>query len=481
MDSDLIEFDFSDEIINDFKARKQIPIDFYNNKGQILIYRKDEATDAEIERLFKFINQGIYYKEEDEHKLKGKKKKEKPRKTPEGLSDTKLISKNYADALTNDTTEVFEKLRQSSGHTLASKKMKERMDSLFIDFSHQDDALSGLVNILELMQDHDSSYDVEKAIKRTIVSMAIKTRGMIMSGNSNMAGDLKDGINNLMMSSLFCDVGYYKMSMPINIGLSQEEMTYIKNHPLVSYLMIAHDKNISSVTKHNILMHHRPKGGEGQHHNDYPDTASLEQKLTAVREKYQNEPSKEGVVADINRQLQMIARNASSYQEDSNILALSSEFASLTSPTTWRESIAGDLAVKMILNNSFFTYSFRIMREFLDYIVLSLIDNQFALKVGDFVVVNSSAEKSNSSFELCQVDEVGRYQSRPRVVRIGAVRPKVETQPKLKFEGFDLENTKKDPRKARYDLKLDESRQLVYAYDPRLNETDFGVLDTLRP
>ncbi len=461
---DLLPFDFSDEVINRFKEKTEIPIDFYNNKGQILIYRKDEASHEEIERLFKFIDQGIFYKTEDHEKLTGKKAEKK--KVP-GLTDTKLLSKKHTDVLNDETNELFSKLRESSSSSFSSEKMKGKIDNLFTDFNEQEDSLVGLINILDLMQGKNNETDVETAIKRTVVSMALKTRGMKFTRNYGNPKVLRERVNNLMMSAMFCDVGYFKMNIPNKIGLDKNEMSYIQSHPLLSYLMVAHDQHLSPAVKHNILTHHRPKNTQ-KNHNNYPSIKPMAKKLLQLREKYKSDASKKIIVEDIDRQIQLLLHQATPYHEDANILALASEFASLTTKVPWRDPFPGQIAAKMLLNNSFFTYTPRIMREFFDYIALSLVDNKLILNVGDHIVVTSVDNEGKIFFELCQIERIGRHQSRPMVVRLGTLEPMIQNEPKLKIMGFDLENIKKDRRKALFDLNKDESRHLSFVFDQEI-------------
>ena len=60
-----------------------------------------------------------------------------------------------------------------------------------------------------------------------------------------------------MMSSLFCDIGLSKMDIPRGKGISLKQLEYIKQHPLISYLMLAH-LNMDPKIKRNILAQHRP-------------------------------------------------------------------------------------------------------------------------------------------------------------------------------------------------------------------------------
>ena len=92
-------FEFTPEVIDGFRENKEIPVHFYNKDGQILIYRKENASDTEIERILRFVDQGIYFDLNDADKLGLGEKRE----VPEGLTDTKLLSEQHAEELAADT------------------------------------------------------------------------------------------------------------------------------------------------------------------------------------------------------------------------------------------------------------------------------------------------------------------------------------------------------------------------------------------
>lgn len=462
--SELIPFDFSDEIMNSFRDKKEIPVHFYNKSGQILIYKMEDATDEQIERLLRFVSQGIYYRLEDSEKLGIKKTGQE---TPEGLTDTLLLSEEAADELNAGVSELFYELKKTSITSFQAKRSSERLASVFSDFENQPDAMTGLVNIIQLMSTKDSEYEVQLAIKRTVVSMAMKTRGMFVSSMGDKKR-MQAQVNDLMMGAMLADIGYSKMTLPSGIGLSPQEMSYIRNHPLLSYLMIAHETSITPGTKRNILVHHRPLR-QGIKGNSYPDLKWMLRKLIELRDKYTVTPGKAAVANDIAIQLKLLQKELP-FDEDANILAIASEFASLTSKVPWRDGFHPVQAVKMIINNSFFTYTDRIIRDFLDYTAISLCDNQMIIRVGDFIITAAQSSQSNATFfELCVVSSIDRYQSRPEVQRLAFIQPIIEGEPRLQIVGFDEKNMKRDPRKAHYRLANDDTRRIIYIIDPVLN------------
>jgi hypothetical protein len=270
------------------------------------------------------------------------------------------------------------------------------------------------------------------------------------------------------------------MEMPSSSGLSDAQMSYVRNHPLMSYLMVAHDPEVNKHIKFNILNHHRPKA-DGVTVNNYPDTRVIFTKLAQLREKYKGDPQKASLVKDIDEQLMMLktATTTNMFNEDIAIIALASEFASLTTDVPWRTAFPAEKAVRYLINNSYFTYPYRVVREFLDYLAISLCDNKMIIQPGDFVVLASGGEENNPAvFEVCQVLEVGRFQSRPYVKRLGTISPVIKKSPKLMFMSFDVENLKADPRKAHYDLNHDESRHIVYLiYPDEEKELDMALYE----
>lgn len=461
-------FEFTVEIVNRLREQKAIPIDFYNKDGQILIHKKEEATEEEIGRILRFIDQGIYYNDLDSDKLNLREKKE----IPDGLTETRLLSKEYTRKLTEHAGKMFDALKTSSSSQKFTGESNSILNGLFEDFANQSDAMSGLVNIIELMKESESPYQVELAVKRSVIAMALKTRGMQAALSHKDKLMHKETINNLMLSAFLCDVGYFRMDMPKELGLSMKQMEYIKNHPLMSYLLVAHDPNVNSKVKHTILIHHSAKY-DGVNVNNYPDVKFLQHKLGSVFEKVKSNPSKKALAKNIELQLTLID-SIQPYNEDANIVAIASEFASLTTRVPWREPFESDRAVKMIVNNSYFTYNRRIVREFLDYISISLCDNKMIITEGDFVIVAVASQKEDFYFEVCRVDSIDRLQSRPEVVRFAIIRPIIEKSPKFRFKTFNMENIKPDPRKARYDLNKDDTRFIIYivdaAYDKELYE-----------
>jgi HD-GYP domain-containing protein (c-di-GMP phosphodiesterase class II) len=464
----LAKFEFNEESISYFHESKLIPLNFYNKSGQILIHQKINAAESEINALMKFRDQGIYFQESDADKLK------KPKRAiPEGLTDTKLLSEETTHALVHDFSNIFTELKSSSITAISARKMKDTVNDVFQKFEKQSDAMTGLVNILELMNTGKIDHELQTAIKRTVVAMALKTRGMTHQSSKD-AKYMGEAMSNLMVSCMLCDIAYLKMTMPVGRGLNSNEMQYIKNHPIISYLMIAHEEHIDPVVKHNVLLHHRPSALDGTS-NNYPTRNVISQKLAVMYQEYSKIPEKRTVANSIAQTLTELKQDIK-YDEDVNILALASEFASLTTDVPWRKALSPVIASKMILNNSYFTYSARVTREFLDLVAISLCDNQMVLKLGDFVIIALETSSGNPYFELCKIIEITRLQSRPSVVRIGSVNLKIDKEPKLTLNGFDHKSITLDKRNAKYHLENDLTRRMIYVVDKDINPELFEFL-----
>jgi len=462
-------FEFTDEFLDRLRVIKEIPVHFYNKDGQILIYKKEDATAEEIDRLVRFRNQGIYYNVDDTGTLalKPEPSKAPGRDIPEGLTDTKLLSEKHTDELIEGTEGLFDEIKNSSLNASQTKKASEKMEALFSDFSSQEDAMTGLVNILEIMKSKNTDFDTELAVKRTVVAMALKTRGMVAATRFKDKRKAKKSIIDLMMSSILCDIGCFQMKMPKNLGLSKNEMSYVKQHPFLSYLMVAHEPFLDEQVKHNILTHHRPLFHD-DNDNNYPNLDKLTTRLKQLGVEFQKSSKRRQIAQDIVKQLELF-RASQMYNEDANIIAIASEFASLTSDVPWRKAMSPEQAVKQIVNNSYFTYTGRIMHEFLDYVALSLCDNRKILNEGDFIVITSDTSEGISIFEACVIESIGRFQSRPGVRRIATVKPIFTDAPKLKLKGFDPKNLQIDPRRAHFELTQDDTRRIVYVVDPEFD------------
>lgn len=241
----------------------------------------------------------------------------------------------------------------------------------------------------------------------------------------------------------------------------------------MSYLMIAHEDSIDDRVKRNILLHHHPVK-DSPDNNNYPNLKVLLLKLAQLQEKYEGDTAKEAISRNIKRQIVLLKKDLP-FDEDANILAIASEFASLTSKTSWRDAFSTDRAIKMIVNNSHFTYSDRILREFLDYVSMNLNENNKIINEGDYIIVTSKG-RDKTYYEVCQVTSSNRYQSRPGIDRFATIFPEIGKTPKLSFLHFNIDTLKPDPRYAHYELHNDDTRHITYVVDPNYDEELYAKL-----
>ncbi len=469
----LQKFQFSDEIITYFKEAKIIPLNFYNKSGQVLIHTKTKATANEVNGLLRFKQQGIYYDKDDEHKLKRRPRKYK---TPEGLTGTRLLTEETSRALIASSHDLFRQLKSSGLTSLATQKLKKTLNDVFENFIKQPDVNTGLINILELLSHENLSYEIEISIKRTVVAMAMKTRGIIYQ-NAKERDKMQNQMNHLLCASMLCDISYSKMKIPDTGELTQEQMEYIRKHPLVSYLMLAHESTLDRKIKRNILVQHRPMPSD-ENTNNYPKLKWIILKLSEMYRTHGAHPEKKhiaqniaGTIHDLNREIL--------YDEDAAILSLASEFASLTTDVAWRPAYEPQKAIKLMINNSFFSTPLRMIREFLDNLAISLCNNRLILTEGDFLIIHADSMSGHDHMEVCRITNVDRYQSRPDVQRIGFIKPNVHRTPKLRLTGFDPKNVTLDKRQSEYYMKSDTSRRIVYVVDEELDPQLYEYLNGL--
>lgn len=474
MKDNLILFDFSDETINKLKQEQQIPIHFYNKNGQILIYKKDEASNHEIDQLLKFKDQGIYYDINDEDRLRDKKTVKKE-ELEDGLSNKKLFNREEIDDFKEGTLELFNTLEKGAIDSISAAKTKDRINNVFENFRTQEDVKTGLVNILDLVKtDNPESLNAELAVKKTVVAMAMKTRGL-NAQNARDEAKIQNMVNITMMSSLMSDIGKMRMNIPGHSNLSNEEYQYLRRFPLMSYLIIAHEPSIDPFIKRNILCQRCPLPDDAIG-NNYPPKKWLILNFQNMMQKHKNNPN---LLRSLAEQIKLINRPVT-FDEDANILALSSEYASLTSKVQWRGAFTSKRAIQMIINNSIYTYTARIMREFLDYVSMSLNNNERIITEGDFVVLAIHGTKGYH-FEIAKVTRASKFQSIPDILKVADIKMEIQEKAGKKILlPPKAENMNTKIRRGEYIMQKDQSRRLAYAIDPEYDEEIYEELSNIK-
>ncbi|EMJ98227.1 hypothetical protein [Leptospira alstonii] len=469
----LEKFEFNSEVIRSFISQSEIPVNFYNKNGQVLIHKKSDASEEDVTRLQKFASQGIYFLISEKDKFI------KP-KNPDAVhgrnvSLTKLVNADLTLALAREASDLLEELKHFplSNHNI--RMVQKGIDDILTDFKTSSDMELGLVNVIEVMRQSGIKTDSEMMTKRTVIAMAMKLRGMkALSKTDNEIQKAKQ--LNVMLASFMVDIGKSRMKLPNHSNLRPEEFDYIKSHPIISYLMIGNLSGIDSEVKSAVLNSHRTFRGEGLN-NNYPSNNIILRRLTEYLRKYKDDQTKHVLIEDIQKQIHRILSNTYT-DEDPGIISISGEFASLTSDQEWRPAYDSLTAMKLILNNSFFSYNEKIVRDFFDLMGLSLCENRSVLNPGDYVIVVSMDSQRKVHFEICVIKEIFRHQTRPLLERIGTIRPVITNKGKIKIEGYDPHSFRQDRRKAVFDLNNSmDPRRVIYVIDPELEPNLYEKVD----
>ncbi|AOP32528.1 c-di-GMP phosphodiesterase [Leptospira tipperaryensis] len=469
----LEKFEFTSDVIKSFVSQSEIPVDFYNKNGQILIHKKSDASEEDITRLQKFESQGIFFLISEKDKIVKNKKPDSIHGRE--VSFTKLINTDLTIALAREASDLLEELKHFPLNNNHIRKVQKGIDDILVDFKSSSDMELGLVNVIEVMRQAGVRADSEIMTKRTVISMAMKLRGM--KALNKAENDLqKTKQLNVMLASYMVDIGKSRMKLPNHSNLRPEEFDYIKNHPIISYLMIGNLTGIDSEVKSAVLNSHRTFRGEGLN-NNYPSTNMLIRKLTEYLQKYKDDKTKQTLIEDIQRQIHHLL-NSTYTDEDPGIISIAGEFASLSSEQEWRPAYDALTSMKLILNNSFFSYNEKIVRDFFDLMALSLCENQSVLNPGDYIIVVSMDSQRKVHFETCVIKEIYRHQTRPLLERIGTIRPLITNKGKIKIEGYDPHSFREDKRKAVFNLNNSmDPRRVIYIIDPELEPNLFEKVD----
>jgi hypothetical protein len=466
---DLIKFDFTQEIIDSFHENQTIPVDFYNKDGQILIHKKEEAKPEDFTKLLKFEFQGVFYKKSDEDKLY---KQEKMPTSVYGkaISFTKLLDPEKAKEQARAAEDLLADLKKTSFNSNHVRSVQKNMDSMLTDFTDNPEFENGLINILDVLSGAGVSKQSELMTKRTVVAMGMKIRSRKAISKADEKIGKREQLN-LMTASYLADVGYTKINATDSPSITSEQYEVIKTHPIISYLMIANSPEIDHAVKKLVLNHHRPHRGVGVN-NNFPTDQFLIKKLHAFKQKYESELNREVAVQDIEKQIHdIINQNHSSMvEEDIAYLSLASEYASLTTEQPWRDAKDSITALKIILNNCFFSYSDKNIRDLFDYVGLSLSNNKAVVKKNDLIVAASWDSAKKIHFEICRVQDIDRFQTKPLLERLGTIKPIFQKEYKFQLKDFDIKTFQLDKRRAVYNLmNAVDPRRVVYLVDPELN------------
>lgn len=463
-DSVLKPFNFSPEIIARMRDTQEIPVNFYNANGQVLIPRKEQASGDMINKLLQHIGSGIYYREDDEDKL-GLRKNANPEL--EGLTDTKLLTEKRVAEITEATESLFNELKFAAFGAVHSQKMHSQVMSFITDFEQQPDMMVGVINILETVKAGSAgSSDLSKqAVKRAVVAMALKSRSM-KAMISKDRGRGSEAVQPVMMGGMLAQIGKTKMNLPEGDKLTQQQRAYVRKYPLLSYLMVAHEPTVAFEVKR-LILNQRRTLPENSVTNNYPEFRWMTATLQSLVQENDKKGKKE-VASDILRQLASL-KEFVVYEEDVNILSLATDFAALTTESDTREAKDPITAIKLILNNCFYQYGPKVIRDFLDHISMSLSHNQKIIKNDDLLVLALTMTSGQTYFEVVRVLEVGRYQSRALVQRLGVLHMATVNAEGQNQGVLQVDTFRPDPRKIRINLAQDFLRRIIYIIDPTVD------------
>lgn len=451
----LQKYDFNDDVTEEIKKSGHIPIDFYNSQGQKIIERKEHASPHEIQRFSNFIMRGVYFREEDMELLKKKKRKEN---APDGFTNTKLITKQLTENLGHEVSNVFDELRTTTFNSVHSNAIRNQVNTFVDEFRSQPEVMQGMINISDLLGQLKFGNDVKVAMKRAVVALSLKTRGMDKSGRSR-ASNLQS-VGELMVASLLAQIGKGRIKLPESFGLEIKDREQVQKYPLFSYLTVAHESSLSTNTKHFILTHRRPMGGDKGLNNNYPGKKWLLLTLKNMAEKMA-EQGKVEIARDMSNQLRLFFQSSMS-TVDSAIISLATDFASLTADTGWRVAFEPLKATEIILNESIYSYPPALVREFLDYVAISLAGNEKLIKEQNFVIVKESSA-DDERYEVAMIARENLHQSRPVINRVASVSIKPSRRKDGKILPYIIpQSLKPEPRHVKVDLSRDISRDIVY-------------------
>ncbi|GBF50762.1 HD-GYP domain-containing protein [Leptospira ryugenii] len=472
----LAKFDLSEESLNAFRMNQNIPFDLYNKDGQVVMPKTKNPSEADFGKLLKFELQGLYFRVSDL-----KRQNPSSQRANSHQSEVKLFSKEKTIDFAKQSATLLEELKKEAFSNEQAVAIQHSVKDILDDFISNPDFETGLFNILEILSVAGVPLESETLTKRTIVAMGMKVRTKKIVKDEDNKPNKRDHLA-IMIASYLADVGYAKLDISENPKLTKEEYVTVQQHPIISYLMTLPAQEISPEIRTLILNHHRPFRGSGIN-NNYPEPRLVFNRLMAVRDKFLKDVSKARIVADIESQLRFQESQSSNtnYEEDIAILSLASEYASLTSEQPWRKAFTSSMALKIILNDSFFSYSNKNIRHLLDYVGASLTNNENIINVDSLIITASIDSEKQVHFDICKVIEVDRYQTRPKVQRICTIKPIFKKGYKYKIADFDAQQVRMDRRRAIIDLASQSasSQRVIYIIDPEINEPLFNAVNQI--
>ena len=471
-------FHLTDQIQKELLTNKIIPADFYSVDGQILIYKKINATNSEINRLLNFAKRGLYFKSNEANTLNFNSSQE------EGYERiyTKLITLQFVEILMKLADLVVEAATNGEIKITLIDRCASVFKKIFNNFKSKPNAMMGLINIFELLTNQIDIYQKELMVKRVIIAMVLRTR--ILMANSTVLDEHKvEGVVHLMLAAFLCDISYLKLKLPTNKNINLQEYQKFHVHPIISCLMLAHlSQNIHLDVKKLILFHHHPFTSI-EYNNNFPTISVMSEKLLSYSKTHTINESNKDLIQGL-EELKINIEVNTSLNEQYSILTIASAFASLTSNVPWRKLYSPKRALQILINEGLFSYSPFTLREFIDHCSMSLNNNIPIIKEGMFLIIavrNMNIKTDNiTQFEVGYVEHINpSLLSRPQIMRLGTISPIIGRVPQIKIANLNLDSFRSDHRRARFELELDPSRQIAYIIDPDYNLSEYNFFKNL--
>ncbi len=457
----LKEFVIDDIIIAQIRETRIIPVNFYNRKGQLIIPKKQNASAVEIKKILHFARDRIYYNPSDSISVSGL--KDIP--APEGFSNTKLISAEKTFHFSIIYQNFLHKLLENKVTEADSHELIRVIKEYFLWFENQTDVLKGLLNVNEIGLEMNTKYSVTMAIKRAIVIMALKSRIILRKNNRNREEAEQKAIE-LTLAALLTHVGLERLNHMREKTIKGDDINYVRQYPLVSYILLAPIPGIPERVKTLLLVH--KMSSPTTPNNNSPDRKWLLEKLHSIALRHANSGNR-ALAREFVKQIKIL-QQGTGYHSSASLLSIASEMASLTTKTPWRPALFSEEAVQIILNESLFTYNTGIVQEFLDYVAVSLSQNIKFLVKNKVVILEVNETGQKNHYELAIILTEGLYQTRPEIMRLGRIVIRAKKTEKQKIVPFFVPASfEADPRLVVYDLSKDKSRRIVYAPDYELH------------
>ncbi len=457
----LKEFVLDDIIIAQIRETRIIPVNFYNRQGQVIIPKKQNASAIEIKKLLQFARAGIYYNPSDSISVSGL----KAIPAPIGFSNKKLISAEKTFHLSTVYQNFIHKLLESKVTAADSHELIRVVKEYFLWFENQTDVLKGLLNVNEICLEMNAKYTVTMAIKRAVVIMALKSRIILRKNNRNREEAEQKAIQ-LMVAALLTHVGLERLNHMREKTIKGDDINYVRQYPLVSYLLLAPVPGIPERVKTLLLVH--KMSSPATPNNNSPDRKWLIEKLRTIALRHADSGNRT-LAKEFVKQIKIL-QQGTGYHASASLLSIASEMASLSTKTPWRPALFPEEAVQIILNESLFTYNTGIVQEFLDYVALSLSQNIKFLVKNKVVILEVNETGQKKHYEVALILTEGMYQARPEIMRLGRIVIRAKKTEKQKIVPFFVPASfEADPRLVVFDLSKDRTRRIVYAPDYELH------------